>query len=175
MSAIISPCGKYRYRLEREIQPVGPVVALFGINPSTADATVNDQTIRKDIGFAKIHGWSRIIKGNVFAFRATDVNALATCGDPWGEDNFFHVDQIISQADILIPCWGSRAKVPKKPWGSIDRFADRLTGLSKPVLHFGVTSSGDPKHTLMLGYDTKLEPWRQSLQGDTTSRTGGLA
>jgi hypothetical protein len=29
----------------------------------------------------------------------------------------------------------------------------------KPVKHFGLTQSGDPKHPLMLGYDTKLIEW----------------
>ena len=35
MSAIVSPCGLYRYRLERTVGMAGPVYAFFGINPST--------------------------------------------------------------------------------------------------------------------------------------------
>jgi len=31
-SAVLSPCGRYRYRLDREIQPEGIVIAYFGIN-----------------------------------------------------------------------------------------------------------------------------------------------
>jgi hypothetical protein len=71
MSAIISSCEQFRWRLEREIQVSGIVVALIGVNPSTADATVNDATIRKDMGFGRRLGWGKIIKGNVFAYRAT--------------------------------------------------------------------------------------------------------
>ncbi len=44
MSAILSPCGRYRYRLEREVQADGRVFAYFGINPSTADADLDDAT-----------------------------------------------------------------------------------------------------------------------------------
>lgn len=51
MSAIISECGLYRVRLERDLGRAGPAVAILGVNPSTADATANDATIRKDIGF----------------------------------------------------------------------------------------------------------------------------
>lgn len=35
MSAILSPCGLYRYRLERTVGMEGPVYAFFGVNPST--------------------------------------------------------------------------------------------------------------------------------------------
>jgi hypothetical protein len=64
LSAIFSECGLFRYRLERDLERSGPVVAILGVNPSTADAEKNDQTIRKDIGFGRLLGWSRIIKAN---------------------------------------------------------------------------------------------------------------
>jgi len=75
MSAIISPCGKFRYRLERDVQPEGKVFAFFGVNPSTADASLDDATVRKWIGFSKVNGARRFVVGNVFAYRSTDVKA----------------------------------------------------------------------------------------------------
>ena len=71
MGAVISPCGLYRYRLDRVVGMDGPVFAFFGINPSTADATENDQTVRKWIGFTKTWGGSRFIVGNVWPLRIT--------------------------------------------------------------------------------------------------------
>ncbi|MGM3851662.1 DUF1643 domain-containing protein, partial [Salmonella sp. NW36] len=73
MSAIISKCGMYRYRLERDVQPEGLVFGYFGVNGSTATATEDDHTVRKWIGFTKVNGGRRFIVGNAFAFRATDV------------------------------------------------------------------------------------------------------
>jgi hypothetical protein len=159
VSAVLSPCGAYRYRLERDVAMEGPIYAFFGVNPSTADASEDDATVRKWIGFAKRWGASRFIVGNVFAFRATDVGRLAYAPDPWGCDNYFHVDQIMAEADILVPCWGSRIKLPKKLHGPLNRFASRFDGYGKPVMTFGRTASGDPKHPLMLGYETVLQPW----------------
>src|SRR5690242_17608554 len=76
VSAVFSEGGEetglFRYRLDRHVQDDGIVAALCGVNPSTAGAEANDQTIRKDLGFARIHGWRQIIKVNKFAFRATD-------------------------------------------------------------------------------------------------------
>lgn len=158
MSAIISPCGLYRYRLDRSVGMGGPVYAFFGINPSTADASTDDATVRKWIGFTKAWGGSRFIVGNVFAYRATDVKNLAAVEDPFGDDIGDHTTDIIAEADILVPCWGRTDKVPPKLQFAFDVLMDALVSSGKPVKHFGRTKGGDPKHPLMLGYSTQLEP-----------------
>lgn len=159
MSAILSSCGQYRWRLERDIQDTGIVVALIGINPSTADATVNDQTIRKDIGFGERLGWRKIIKGNVFAYRATDVKKLRAVVDHNEATNADHLRRICADADMVIPCWGDRTKLPPelRPW--LVRTLALLQDSGKPLMCFGLTQGGDPRHTLMLGYATPLIPW----------------
>jgi hypothetical protein len=159
VSAILSPCGLYRYRLERNVGGTGPVYAFFGINPSTADASVDDATVRKWIGFTKVWGASRFIVGNAFAYRATDVRELANVEDPFGEDIGEHVTDIIQDADILVPCWGNTTKVPPRLQSTFDVLLDALRSSGKPVKHFGLTKAGDPKHPLMLAYTTKLTLW----------------
>lgn len=85
MSATLSPCRTYRYRLDREVDLLGDkVIAYFGVNPSTADESVDDATVRKWRGFSQRLQASRFIVGNVFAYRATDVNHLAKVDDPVG-------------------------------------------------------------------------------------------
>lgn len=178
MSAIISLCGMYRYRLERGpfedqiglIEKMtglladdslnefrGKVIAFFGVNPSTADAGMDDATVRKWIGFCKRWGAHRFIVGNVFAYRSTDVKALASVEDAFGPDIGDHTTEIISEADVLVPCWGNTDKVPPKLRFAFDVLLDALLSSGKPVRHFGLTNSGDPKHPLMLGYDTPLQ------------------
>lgn len=156
MSAIISACGKYRYRLERETGAEGPVVAFFGVNPSTADASVDDATIRKMVGFAQRWGCSRILVGNVFAYRATDVRELRHQDDPFGPEWPQHIASIIADANILVPCWGKLSKLPPDLRGAPRQLLASLRKSEKPVYHLGLTASGDPKHPLMLGYDTRL-------------------
>jgi len=161
MTAIISPCGQYRYRLERIIAMEGPVYAFFGINPSTADANLDDATVRKWIGFTKRWGASAFIVGNAFAYRATDVRELARHPMTVGQlaTNHSHLVRIIADADYLVPCWGNRNKVPKSLHASIDELLELLRASGKPLLSFGLTASGDPMHPLMLGYDTPLTPF----------------
>lgn len=162
MSAIISPCGQYRYRLDRDCGlpfEGSKVIAYFGINPSTADATLDDQTVRKWRGFTVRNGGHRFIVGNVFAYRATDVDELARVDEPFGLEWREHLTQIIAEADILVPCWGRLSKIPRALRRAPPELMKRLIDSGKPVLHFGVTKSGDPLHPLLLPYETPLTPW----------------
>ena len=159
-SAVISSCGLYRYRLERDLSRSGPVVAILGVNPSKADAKINDPTIRKDIGFGERLGWGRIIKGNKFAFRSTDIKGLRTARDAVGPDNDRHLEGIIEDAELVIAAWGPLAKLPaslRGRWKEVVKIAD----LAGKKLHcFGTADDGQPRHTLMLAYDTPLIEWR---------------
>jgi hypothetical protein len=159
VSAIISECGLFRYRLERELQLSGIVVAFFGVNPSEADSIVSDQTDMKWRGFGKLLGARKYIAGNPFAFRAKNVRNLALAIDPVGPFNDSHLGQIIDDADLLVPSWGDRSKVPFSLRTHIDALAERIHRSGKPVKVFGFTKGGDPKHPLMLGYDTPIIDW----------------
>jgi len=163
MSAIISQCGNYRYRLERQIAESGIVIAFFGVNPSTADAEAEDQTTMKWRGFAKVHGARKYIAGNPFAYRTTDVRQLSWVTDPIGPDNLRHTAKIIEDADLLIPCWGSHLKLPPKLRPHLNSLEFVIRASGKPVKIFGLTKSGDPMHPLMLGYSTPLVNWPSSF------------
>ena len=160
MTAIISACCGYRYRLEREIRPQGIVVAFFGVNPSCADASVRDHTDLKWTGFAHRWGARKYIAGNPFAWRSRNVIDLVAVVDPIGPDNDYHLEQIIADADLLVPCWGDRGKLPKALRPRLDALTDMLLASDKPAKVFGLTSKGDPRHPLMLGYDTQLIEWK---------------
>jgi hypothetical protein len=159
MGAILSDCRKYRYQLSRDVDIFGQLTfGYFGVNPSTANENVDDATVKKWIGFTKANDGSQFIVANVFAYRATNVNDLAKTEDPIGIDNDRYIDDVITEADILVPCWGSRDKLPKSLHHRLDTILERLKASGKPVKTFGLCASGDPKHPLMLAYDTKLIP-----------------
>lgn len=159
MSAVISPCGLYRYRLDRAIQEHGPIVAFFGVNGSTAGPIEEDHTTRKWNGFSIRNGFSRYIVGNPFAYRARDVRQLARVADPVGSENARHLREIINEAAVLIPCWGNRSKVPVHLRHHFDALLDQLIASEKLLFCFGHTKSGDPIHPLTLDYGTPLVPF----------------
>lgn len=161
MSAVISRCGKFRYRLEREVQETGLVIAYFGVNASTATATEDDHTVRKWLGFTRINGGRRFIVGNAFGYRATDVGELSRVDNPYGPRNKLHLAHIIAEADVLVPCWGSRNKLAGELHARLDQLREQLFASGKPVKIWGLTQTGDPLHPLTLSYQTPLVDWRR--------------
>jgi hypothetical protein len=159
MTAIISACNTYRYRLERDVSVDGIVFAYFGVNGSTATATLDDYMVTKWIGFTKLNQGRRFIVGNAFAYRARDVGELGQALDPIGPENDAHIDQIIKDADIIVPCWGSRTKLPTRLHARLDALRERLFNSGKPVKIWGLSKSGDPLHPLMLAYTTPFTNW----------------
>jgi hypothetical protein len=158
-SAIISPCGKFRYRLERHGLSGAGGVAWIMVNPSTADASQDDATIRKVIGFTERLGGGFAVVGNKFAYRATDVRELRTAEDPRGPENNTHLEAIMRSAPIVIAAWGPMAKLPehlRKRWITVRGIAQRA---GVKLMCLGVCGDGHPRHPLMLAYDTPLIEW----------------
>lgn len=85
--ATISPCQKYRYALGRCWDHAGKRVVFAMLNPSVADATADDPTIRRCIRFARKWGYGSLEVVNLFAWRATDPKELRIAADPIGLDN----------------------------------------------------------------------------------------
>lgn len=160
-SAIFSECGTYRYTLERAISMTGQGTLLsIGVNSSTADAKVNDPTIRKDMGFAERWGFARLLKGNLFAYRATDVRELRHTNRPEGEFNDEYLLRMMKEADKIVVGWGALAKLPiglRGRWKAIPLLAKEAGG--KPLYCLGTALDGQPLHPLYIPYDRALEEW----------------
>lgn len=158
MNAKISPCGQYRYWLHRDINEIasGKTFAYFGINPSTADAIVDDQTIKKLKVFTAQYGGKEFYIGNAFAYRTKDVKKLAKVNDPIGPYNMRYLRSLIILADVLVPCWGDSSKVPKRLRTQFEMLLILFRNSGKPIKVFGLTKNGDPLHPLMLPYSTEL-------------------
>jgi hypothetical protein len=108
-SAVLSPCRLYRYELWRCFAP-GPTVAFVGLNPSTADETTDDATIRKCVGFAKRWGYGSLVMVNLFAWRATDPRDMLKVADPVGPLNDATLRRLYATVGILIAAWGNDGK-----------------------------------------------------------------
>lgn len=160
-SAVLSPCGTYRYRLDREIG-AGATAVILGVNPSTADAEVDDATIRKDMGFARRLGWGRIVKGNLFAYRATEITDLRRLDllTAVGPENDAYLIEMMKEADVVVAAWGPAAKVSRTLRNRWRRVVSIAEHYKVDLMCFGTAQDGHPRHTLMLSYSTPLVPWR---------------
>lgn len=153
MKAIISDCGSYRYLLSREprdaYQVYGPALFVM-LNPSTADASIDDPTIRRCRSFADAWGCAGIVVANLYGLRATDPKALWTHADPVGPDNDMYLASLIREHETIVCAWGANAKQDR-----VDQFARMFRAGSRPMC-LGVTKSGAPRHPLYVKGDTPL-------------------
>ncbi len=146
-AAILSACGQYRYRLERQWNGNKAKIAFLMLNPSTADAEQDDPTIRRCIGFAKSWGFGGLIVGNIFALRSTDPKALYDHPDPIGPDNDQHILAIAKSARKIVCAWGTHGALHDRG----RQVAERLEFFDLVALK--VTADGQPGHPLYLAAD----------------------
>ncbi len=156
MSATFSECGKYRYLLGREFPNTLPTskAVFVMLNPSTADATEDDPTIRRCIGFAKSWGYSGLIVANIYGLRSTKPAELWASDDPIGPENDGILRGLAHKHGEIICAWGANAKADR-----VSQFRTFMTYYGAELLCLGMTISGAPRHPLYLKKDAKLRPW----------------
>ncbi len=154
-SAELSPCGRYRWWLRREWPGGnGQVVCFMMLNPSTADAEIDDPTIRRCIQFAKDWGYSTLSVRNLFAYRATDPKALLHAADPVGGSRGTCELLTGCTAHLTVAAWG--ASVPlARDTAVLTLIAQRFPG--KELWCLGRTKAGKPRHPLYVRASQPLE------------------
>lgn len=154
-SAVLSPDGAYRYLLARRWGS-GPRALFVGLNPSTADAAVDDASTRRMVGFARAAGCGSLSLVNLYAWRSTSPVALRQVTDPIGPDNDTWIMAAAEVAELVVAAWGSHA--------AQGRAATVLQLLGcVPVWCLGQTKDGHPRHPLYLPARTPLEAYRPAV------------
>lgn len=151
MSAIISSCGRYRYMLTRGESP--DLCAFVMLNPSTADATQDDNTSRKTAGFARDWGYRSHALFNLYAGRATKPTDLWAMEDPVGPDNDVYL-RIAATMPLIVVAWGKEAQQDR-----LKQVVPILRQNGARLFCLGVNKEGSPKHPLYVPYSQKLIPW----------------
>lgn len=149
-TATLSADRAYRYLLTRRWGDC-PAMTWIMLNPSTADSSEDDPTIRRCIGFARREGCAAIQVVNLFALRAADPGELRVSLDPVGpgNDGFLLARPVAART---IAAWGALGGL----LGRSPEVRAMLAGTS--LLCLGVTSGGEPRHPLYVRSDAPLVP-----------------
>lgn len=151
--AVISDCGKYRYLLRRTWNHNAPRALLVMLNPSTADAKLDDATIRSCVRLLSSHGYGSMEVVNVYGWRATDPTELAKQSDPVGPRNQIVIEAAIHRCDVVICAWGAYPPARERATAILNAVRSH-----RPATYcFGKTKSGAPKHPLYIKSGTPLE------------------
>ena len=139
-SAGFSRCGRYRYWLRRVWDHDRPQCAWIGLNPSTADASTDDPTLRRCIGFADDWGYGSLLLVNLFSWRATDPTALLKTSDPIGPRTPLWLRRAVTESDCVVAAWGNG--------GLIRNRAHEVAATLADAHCLGLTAQGMPRHPL---------------------------
>lgn len=157
--AFISECGLYRYWLTRTWDESLPRLTFVMLNPSVADANIDDPTIRRCVGFARRDGYGGITVINLFAYRATDPKELENAArgiDIEGLRNAFYHGYFLGDAKLtsspIVCAWGANKAVGN----SGNTFIDYARSKEVELVCLGQTKSGAPKHPLYISADQPL-------------------
>lgn len=146
--AHISRDGKFRYWLLRRWDETKPLLASIGANPSTADASVNDHTIRKDIGLASRAGYGALLKLNISAYRST-------------QPGQFEIGPLNRAVDLLWYAHCAKAYRIVATWGKLGAYwpeeCQDIINIFPDLWCYGHNKDGSPTHTRMISYKTEME------------------
>lgn len=150
--AILSEDRMHRYVLWRRVGSNSRILAFVGLNPSTADETENDQTIRRCMAFACREGSGIMLMLNLFSFRATNWRVLFSepvMTDPANDD---WLKKSFEIADEVVFCWGNQ--------GGFNRRDEEVGRMVRKPRCFGFNENGAPKHPSRLPRHTELQNYR---------------
>lgn len=148
--------GDYRYTLTRTWNASAEPLVFILLNPSTADASQDDPTIRRCVGFAKRWGFGGIVVVNLYAFRAAKPRDMLAAIDPIGPDNDRILTEIVNGRTV-VAAWGTNARR--------ERVAEMLTLIqgTARLLALEITKFGHPRHPLYVHREAQPVPWPAPL------------
>jgi hypothetical protein len=147
-NAIFSPCRRYRYALWRTWDKSKSSVLFIGLNPSTADETIDDPTLTRCINYAKDWGYGGVCIANVFAYRATKPKDLFARKRIIGKKNDHWLLKLANDADLVVAAWGNHGQYKNR--------ASHVKSMLKKLYCLKITKKGEPAHPLYLR--AKLTP-----------------
>ncbi len=151
--ATLSEDRRYRYSLIRVWDAEKPKVLFIGLNPSSADETEDDATIRRCIGFAKRWGFGAILVGNLFAIRSKDPAVLYEAKDPIGPENDVCLAKMAQEASLVVAAWGNN--------GGYRNRSEEVSALFPQMKCLGVNKTGEPKHPLYVPSNQALMDFKR--------------
>lgn len=189
--AMFSPDRRYRYVLTRNLGGGLRVLVVVGLNPSTADAFRDDNTIRRLIARARALGCGLLVMLNAFAWRATKPSDMVRASvemrasemtiaqfrarngrDPRvgefvvGERNDEILETMlryvaVAPGSIALAGWGTH--VPAWRLEELSAIAGRA---HVEWMCLGYNEGGSPRHPLYVASADPLVPWPRPAEPD---------
>jgi hypothetical protein len=156
--AEFSSCGSYRYSLSRVWDESLPAVLFIMLNPSSADGTKDDPSIRRCISYAKDWGFGSLFVGNLFALKSTKPAGLLDSKDPTGAENQKSLLKMTRQCKLIICAWGNGPTLKKLSAYSPEYLVQK--NLNNKLYCLTLSLDGIPCHPLYLPKHLEPIAWK---------------
>lgn len=139
--ADFSECGKYRFSLWRIWDESKPLIMFIGLNPSTANQTSDDPTIRRVKRFAMDWGYGGVYMMNLFPFVTAYPSELPPADNEFTAVNIKNIAEISDRCDKVIFAWGNFKEAT-----ATGNYVSKMFPDKGYVLQ--INKNGSPKHPL---------------------------
>lgn len=143
--AEFSTCRKYRYALWRIWDDSKPLIMFVGLNPSTANESNDDPTIRRVRRFAMDWGYGGVYMVNLFALISPYPEDIKKSDDPLG-DNDDWLEIISKDCEKIIFAWGAFPEAEERAKEVIEQYDGYALVINK---------DGSPRHPLYVKADVE--------------------
>jgi hypothetical protein len=140
--------GDRRYQLWRIWDNKQPLLLYILLNPSNANAVLDDRTVSKLVRISKELDYGGFYLGNLHSFVTPYPSVLKDNiikDDPL---NLVHLKKMIEKCERIVLGWGNSGDKPQ--W---------LGKIVKQTFCFGLNQNRSPKHPLYLPYNSQLIPF----------------
>jgi hypothetical protein len=142
---------QYRWELHRRWGPGDRTVTWVMLDPSVADESADDQTLRRITAFSRHWGFDALAVVNLFSLASTSPTLLGRHPSPVGARTNATIARLAGRSTAVVAAWGA------------DRAA--ATGLLPSALCLGLTADGSPRHPLYVPSATRPVPYLPALGG----------
>lgn len=136
--ASFSTDRKFRFCLWRKWDDSKPSIMFIGLNPSTANETGDDPTIRRVKKFASDWGYGGVYMMNCFAFVSTNPKDLKDFSN--NESNNKCLKQTAALCDKIIFAWGNFDEAKER--------GKEIAKMFPGAFALEINKNGSPKHPL---------------------------
>lgn len=137
---------KYRYALWRIWDENKSKVMVIGLNPSKADESVDDPTIRRVRKLASSWGFGGIYMLNLFAWITPFPEELQNCVDPIGDNNG-KLEEYAAKCSEVVFAWGAT---------DTNGRAEEASSMFPKAKCISMNADGSPKHPLYVKKEVQL-------------------
>lgn len=121
------------------------------LNPSVADESTDDHTLRRITAFSRSWGFDALAVANLYSLASTSPALLSRHPSPVGAQTDATIARLARRSTAVVAAWGAdRAVGRRRP---------AAAGLLPSALCLGLTADGSPRHPLYVPSSTRPVPY----------------